>query len=429
MFFSQLLASGEAGSVSDSSSGFWRSFLGGGGSSTGMRVTPETALAQPILQNCVTLLAETLAQLPCEIYQRSGEANGAQRTPAINYPAYDVLRYQPNPFQTPYERTELLQMAAGLRGNGYEFIERRDDGHVKALWPLGTDKVQVLKGPDLLPYYRISGVADPLPMRLVHHVRWVSHGGYVGLSPIELHAEAVGLSQAIRQYTGKSFANGATVSGVIERPKESPAITDQGTIDKLINQWGQKYGGIDNAKKVALLQEGMTFKPISMSNVDAEVVNILKLSGADIARIYKIPLPMVNDLDGANYNTVEQLLIMFVVFGLLPWVKRHEQSMMRDFLLAEDRKGYYIEFNLSGLLRGDQKTRYEAYAIGRQWGWLSVNDIRRLENMPPVQGGDTYLQPLNMVDATKGVFADATNPRTRAQLEQTKLEIERMLAQ
>ncbi len=265
-------------------------------------------------------------------------------------------------------------------------------------------------------------------MRMVHHVRWHSLNHYTGLSPIELHAESIGLAQAVRQYTGKSFANGTSVSGVIERPREAPAIKDQGSIDRIVDQWGEKYSGMDNAKKVALLQEGMTFKPISMTNVDADIINILNASGTDVARIYKIPLPMVNDLSKANYNTTEQLLIQFVVFGLLPWVKRHEQSMMRDFLLPADRRGYFIEFNLSGLLRGDQKSRYEAYAIGRQWGWLSVNDIRRLENMPPVSGGDIYLQPLNMVDAGKGI-PDLNNPNVRAQLELQQREIERTLSQ
>jgi len=267
-----------------------------------------------------------------------------------------------------------------------------------------------------------------LPMRQIHHVRWHSHNFYEGLSPIMLHAEAVGLAQAVRQYTGKSFANGASVSGVIERPREAPAIKDQGSIDRVLDQWGNKFGGMDNAKKVAMLQEGMTFKAVSMTNVDAEIIGVLKLSGVDCARIYKIPLPMVNDLDKANYNTIEQLLIQFVVFSLLPWVKRHEQSMMRDFLLPKDRRDYFIEFNLSGLMRGDQKSRYEAYAIGRQWGWLSVNDIRRLENMPPVVGGDIYLQPLNMIDAGKGM-PDLKDPKVRAQLELQQHEIERMLAQ
>lgn len=423
MFFSSVLGSGQ-GNLTDIGSGLWRGLIGSGRNSAGVTVTPESALGIPILQNCVTLLAESIGQLPLELYRRQGKG---QRESAINHPLYDVLRYQPNGFQTPYEYLEGSQIALGLRGNGYSWIDRREDGNVVALWPLANDKVQVLKGGDMLPYYRI-GSGETVPMRMVHHVRWGSTNNYVGMSPIELHAESVGLAQAVRQYTSKSFANGVAISGVIERPREAPAIKDQGSVDRILDQWGSKFGGMDNAKKVAMLQEGMTFKPVSMNNVDAEIVAILKLAGADIARMYKIPLPMINDLEKANYNTIEQLLIQFVVFGLLPWVKRHEQSMMRDFLLPADRREYFIEFNLSGLLRGDQKSRYESYAIGRQWGWLSVNDIRRLENMPPVDGGDIYLQPLNMVDSTKG-GADLTNPKVRAQLESQQHEIERILAQ
>jgi len=424
MFFSKQ-RSESIGSVGDGSTSFWRGLIGSGKSSAGVQVTPESAMAVPIVQNCVTLLAESVAQLPLELYYRT--ANG-QRDAAINHPLYDVLRYQPNGFQTPYEHREGGQLALGLRGNCYSFMERRDDGNITALWPLHNDKVIVCKGPDLLPYYQVGAHTDRFAMRQIHHVRWHSHNHYEGMSPIMLHADAVGLAQAVRQYTGKSFANGVSVSGVIERPREAPAIKDQGSIDRVLDQWGSKFGGMDNAKKVAMLQEGMTFKPVSMTNVDAEIIGILKLSGVDCARIYKIPLPMVNDLDKANYNTIEQLLIQFVVFGLLPWIKRHEQSMMRDFLLPQDRRDYFIEFNLAGLMRGDQKSRYEAYAIGRQWGWLSVNDIRRLENMPPVMGGDVYLQPLNMVGAGKEA-PNLTDPKVRAQLELQQHEIGRMLAQ
>lgn len=431
MFFSDVLASSADGTLVNSSGSFWQGLLGAAGSSSaGVRVTPESALALPILQNCVTLLAESLASCTAELYERT--ADGGRKS-ATEHPAYDVLRYSPNGMQTPYDRIELSQMSAGLRGNSYSFIERRDDGNVLALWPLDTEKVTVLKGPDMLPYYRVAGIPDPLPMRLVHHVRWVSLNGYTGLSPVLLHAESVGLAQAIRQYTGKSFANGATVSGVIERPKEAAAIKDQKSIDRIVDQWGNKFGGIDNAKKVALLQEGMTFKPVSMNNVDAEVAAILKLSGVDIARMYKVPLPMVNDLEKANYNTIEQLLIQFVAFCLLAWAKRHEQAMTRDLILPQDRRRYYIEFNLSGLLRGDQKSRYEAYAIGRQWGWLSVNDIRRLENMPPVPGGDIYLQPLNMTATGKGQPGALSAPgsdlekATRIALESEMRNVEKAL--
>lgn len=399
MFFSNLLGGGQSESVVSSSAGdVWRSLLGSARQTiAGVRVTPESALAIPVLQNCVTLLSESIAQLPCEVFERK---EGGQRESATSHPAYDVLRYQPNLVQTPYERIELLQNHTGLRGNGYELIERRDDGNIAALWPLSSDKVQVFKGSDLLPYYQVGSNADRLPMRQVHHVRWHSLNGYAGMSPVALHADSIGMLQAVRDYAGKSFANGTMVSGVIERPKEAGAIKETSAIDKITDQWGNKFAGVDNAKKVALLQEGMTFKPLSMTMVDAEILGMLKLFGVDVARLYKIPLPLVNDLDKLSYNSLEQQIIQYVVFGLLPWVKRHEQSSNRDFILEKDRGKYYIEFNLSGLMRGDQKTRYACYALGRQWGWLSVNDIRRLENLPPILGGNVYLQPLNMVPAT-----------------------------
>ncbi|MBA1321198.1 phage portal protein [Pseudomonas plecoglossicida] len=422
MFFSNVLGASE-GVVSDAGGGFWRSLIGSGRASSGVTVTPDSALAITVLQNCVTLLAESIAQLPLEMYRRLGDG---KRESASGHPLYDVLRYQPNPWQTPYEYREASQLALGLRGNSYSFIERGDDGAVKALYPLRNDKVLVMKGGDLRPVYRIGG-HQPLPMRLIHHVRWHTKNHYTGLSPIELHADAVGLAQAVRQYAGKSFANGTAVSGVIERPVGAAPIKEQGSIDRILDQWGNKFSGIDNAKKVAMLQEGMTFKPVSMNNVDAELLGILKATGLDLARIYKIPPHMVNDLEKASYNSLEQLLIQYVIFALMPWVKRHEQAMMRDFLLPGERRDYFIEFNLSGLLRGDQKSRYDAYAIGRQWGWLSINDIRRLENMPPVANGDSYLQPLNMTDVAHGL-PNMNNPDVRAQLEQQRDDLLRMLA-
>ncbi|MDP4572357.1 phage portal protein [Pseudomonas sp. LPH60] len=422
MFFSNLLGPRDGLTVNDGA-GLWSSLIGSVRSSAGVKVTAESALAITVLQNCVTLLAESVAQLPLEMYRRMGEG---KREAALNHPLYDVLRYQPNPWQTPYEYRECSQLAVGLRGNAYSFIDRHDDGSVKGLYPLHNDKVSVLKGADLMPYYRI-GAQDPVPMRLIHHVRWHTKNHYTGMSPIELHADAVGLAQAVRQYAGKSFANGTAVSGVIERPKEAVAIKSQAAIDHILDQWGSKFSGIDNAKKVAMLQEGMTFKPVSMNNVDAELLGILKVTGTDLARIYKIPPHMINDLEKASYNSLEQLLIQYVIFALLPWVKRHEEAMMRDFLLPAERREYFIEHNLSGLLRGDQKSRYDSYAVGRQWGWLSINDIRRLENMPPVANGDSYLQPLNMTDVAHGL-PNLHNPDVRAQLEQQRDDIVRMLA-
>lgn len=375
--------------------GWTSGLLGATRSSSGQMVTHKTALAIPVLQNCVSLLAESVAQLPLELYRRQPDGG---RQAATDHPLYDILKHQPNGWQTPFEYRECGQMAAGLRGNAYSYIERDGRGRIKALYPLDPGKMTVLKGEDLQPYYQI-GTGEAMPQRMIHHVRWVSLDNYVGLSPIALHANSVGYTLALTEYSAKSFLNGTALSGVLERPHESPAIKDQKVIDSITSDWQDRFGGAGNKGKVAFLQEGMTFRPLTMSNVDAELISALKLSDSDIARIYKMPLPMVGSMEGATYNNVENLQIQFVIYTLMPWLRRHEQAMQRDFLNSSERNGLYIEFNIGGLLRGNQEARYKAYAVGRQWGWLSINDIRRLENLPPVKGGDVYLQPLNMVDA------------------------------
>ncbi|MEW9586252.1 phage portal protein [Paraburkholderia sp. DGU8] len=400
MFFSKQLLSSLA-ITQMGSSGWVSALMGSARSDAGQVVTAASALSLTVLQNCVSLLAESIAQLPIEIYERSGE----DRVPAVDHPLYTILKYQPNPWQTPFEYQEQAQIAVGLRGNSYSFIDRDSSGVVQGLYPLDHEAVTVMKGSDLMPVYRVYG-SDPMPQRLVHHVRWMSINGYTGLSPVMLHANAIGHAQAIQQYAGKSFMNGTALSGVIERP--GTPIKDQASIDKITDAWAAKFGGSGNAKKVAFLQEGMTFKPLSMTNVDAALIEALRLSTIDIARIYKIPAHMVNELERATFSNIEHQEIQFVIYTLLPWIKRHEQAKTRDLLLPSERKQYFIEYNVAGLLRGDQASRYAAYAVGRQWGWLSINDIRRLENMPPVKGGDVYLSPLNMVDASKPIPVPTT---------------------
>lgn len=405
-FFTPQIAGGGGG---------WLSGLGGTRSDAGPLVTVESALALTTLQACVTLLAESVAQLPLELFRRT---EGGGREAAKDHPLYRILAYAPNEWQTPFEYRENSQLKAVTRGNSISLIGRDGDGTVTGLYPVPTESVQVLKGPDMLPYYRIDG-QDPIPQRMVHHVRWWSLNNYVGVSPITLHANAIGHAQAIQQYAGKSFLNGTALSGVIERPREAAPIKDQSVIDRITDKWQQMYGGSSNAKRVAMLQEGMTFKALSMTNVDAELIPALKLTSLDIARIHKVPPHMIGELDKATFSNIEHQAIQFVIYTLLPWIKRHEQAMMRDLLLPSERDEYYIEFNVSGLLRGDQASRYAAYAVARQWGWLSVNDIRRLENLPPIKGGDTYLQPLNMVDAAKPLPTQMpkADPRAVAEIE------------
>lgn len=377
----------------------WVSSVGGRSSSAGIVVTPETALALSAVRSCVTLLAESVAQLPCELYRRKGE--GRER--AIDHPLYNVLKFQPNQKDTSFEFYEQNMGCLGLEGNSYSLIDRDENAHIRELIPINPKKVTVLKGQDGLPYYQLQDTQEILSSRFIHHIKGFSLDGFIGVSPIQSSPDVIGLGLATEQHASAVFANGATMSGVIERPHASGAIDSQSKVDGLLNKFAERHGGLRNAFKVALLQEGMTYKQLAMDNEKAQLLESRGYGVAEVCRLYKVPLHMVQMTEKSTSwgSGIESMSLGFVIYTLLPWLKRIEAAQTRDLLLSSERGEYYIEFNVQGLLRGDQKSRYEAYAIGRNWGWLSVNDIRRLENMPPITGGDTYLTPLNMVPSSQ----------------------------
>lgn len=372
--------------------------FGASSSSSGIIITPETAMAMSAVRACVTLLAESVAQLPCELYRRD-EKGGRIR--ATDHPLYDLIHSQPNKKDTSFEYYEQQQGALGIEGNSFALIERNGKGEPTELIPVNPKKVIVMKGPDGMPYYHLPDLGETLPMRMVHHVKYFSFDGYVGTSPIQTNADVLGLGLAVEQHAAQVFARGTTMSGVIERPKEAAAIKSQEAIDKLLAKWTDRYSGVRNAFSVALLQEGMSYKQLSQDNEKAQLLESRKWSVNEICRLYKVPPHMIQLLEQSTNNNIEHQGLQYVMYTLLAWLKRHESAMMRDLLLPSERRDLYIEFNVSSLLRGDQKSRYESYALGRQWGWLSVNDIRRMENLPPIPGGETYLTPLNMVDSAK----------------------------
>ncbi|MCO7246369.1 phage portal protein [Halomonas sp. Mc5H-6] len=400
MFWPSLFNSSATGSPQKSQNwtGNWVSSNTSRQSAAGTMVNSETALGISALRGCVTLLAESLAQLPCELYRRD-DRGGRDR--ATDHPLYDVIHSQPNRKDTSFEYYEQGMGHLALEGNEFSLIERDGAGYPTELIPIHPKKVGVLKGPDGLPYYQLLDYKNQiLPMRSVHHVKGFSLDGYVGISPIATNADTIGLAMATEQHASAVFQRGATMSGVIERPREATAIKDQAAVDRILDKFTQRHGGgLRNAFSVAFLQEGMQYKQLAMDNEKAQLLESRNFGVVEVCRLYRVAPNMIQHLDKATFNNIEHLGLQFVIYTLMPWIKRKEAAMMRDLLLPEERKNLYIEFNVSGLLRGDQKSRFEAYAIARQWGWLSVNDIRRLENMPPIRGGDRYLTPMNMVDS------------------------------
>jgi HK97 family phage portal protein len=362
---------------------------------SGTQVNEETAMALSALRRAVTLLAESTAQLPCEVYRRDGE----HRDKATDHPLYDLLHNQPNQKDSSFEYFETAMGMLGLNGNHISLIERNNRSEITELIPVHRDKVTILKGGDGLPYYKLVEENETLPMRMVHHVKAFSMDGFQGLSPIQTSSDSIGLAMAVEEHASKTFSSNTTLAGVIERPKDAGTIKTQDGVNNVVNSFVERHAGLRNLFSVAMLQEGMTYKQMAMNNDQAQLIESRKMSVADISRLYGIPLAMLSETAGESYKSVEQHSLNFVIYALMPWLRRFESAMRRDLLLPSERRDFYIEFNVSGLLRGDMQTRYQAYAVARQWGWLSVNDIRRLENLGPIAGGETYLTPLNMVDS------------------------------
>lgn len=238
------------------------------------------------------------------------------------------------------------------------------------------------------------------------HIPGLGFDGLVGYSPIAMAKNAIGLAIATEEFGSKFFANGAAPSGVLEHP---------GTIkdpSKVREAWQSQFGGSANSGKVAVLEEGMKYTPISISPEQAQFLETRKFQINEIARIFRVPPHMVGDLEKSSFSNIEQQSLEFVKYTLDPWVIRWEQSIRRTLLTPEEKSQYYVSFNVEGLLRGDYQSRMNGYATARQNGWMSANDIRELENLdriPPEEGGDLYLINGNMLPMrSAGAFADTS---------------------
>jgi len=237
----------------------------------------------------------------------------------------------------------------------------------------------------------------------VFHVPGLGFDGLVGYSPIAMAKNAIGMAIACEEYGAKFFANGAAPGGVLEHP---------GTIkdpQRVRESWQSTFGGSGNANKIAVLEEGMKYTPISMSPEQAQFLETRKFQINEIARIFRVPPHMVGDLEKSSFSNIEQQSLEFVKYTLDPWVVRWEQTLNRTLLTESEKKDYFFKFSVEGLLRGDYETRMNGYATARQNGWMSANDIRELENLdriPAEEGGDLYLVNGNMCKmADAGIYS------------------------
>ena len=362
---------------------------------SGVSVTPMKALQHSAVYACVRILAETVASLPLIMYERL--ERGKRR--ATEHQLYELLKDRPNEAMTSFEYREALQGHLGLWGNAYSSVVYGPTGQVQELWPLRPDcMLQIVKldGRWVYHYQLPSGETRWLDEFHVWHLRGMGSDGRIGYSPIRLMRHAIGLGMAAEEYGARFFSNDATAGVVLQHPK---TLSDDAK-NRIRESWEEGHQGLSKKHRMAILEEGMTAEKITIPPDDAQFLQTRKFQLQEIARMYRIPPHMLADLDRATFSNIEHQSIEFVIHTIRPWLVRWEQSIAQRLMLAKDRARYFPEFLVEGLLRGDVVSRYEAYAKGRQNGWLSANDIRELENMNPVKGGDVYLVPLNMVPAT-----------------------------
>ena len=385
-----------------------------GSSSAGKRVNERSAMQMTAVYSCVRILSEAIASLPLHVYKTSDEGS---KEKAVEHPLYFLLHDEPNPEMTSFIFRETLMTHLLLYGNAYAQVIRNGKGEVIALYPLMPNRMNVDRDDKGQLYYEymmtdtdaptMKGTTVKLSPYEVLHVPGLGFDGLLGYSPIAMAKNAIGLAIATEEYGSKFFANGANPSGVLEHPG---VLKDP---SKIRDSWTQTFGGSGNANKVAVLEEGMHYTPISISPEQAQFLETRKFQINEIARIFRVPPHMLGDLERSTFSNIEQQSLEFVKYTLEPWITRFEQSMARALLRPEEKRKYFIRFNVDGLLRGDYKSRMEGYAVARQNGWMSTNDIRELENMDRIseeEGGDLYLINGNMCKLKDaGLFSGKEN--------------------
>ena len=382
-----------------------------GGSTSGKSVTERSSMQMTAVYACVRILSEAIAGLPLHLY-RYKEDGGKEQ--AVDNNLYRLLHDEPNPEMTSFVFRETLMTHLLLWGNAYAQIIRNGKGEVIALYPLMPNKMSVDRDEKGQLYYTYSRANEEaatmtgntviLKPSDVLHIPGLGFDGLVGYSPIAMAKNAIGMAIACEEFGAKFFANGAAPSGVLEHP---------GTIKdpaKVRDSWNSTFGGSANSGKVAVLEEGMKYTPISISPEQAQFLETRKFQINEIARIFRVPPHMVGDLEKSSFSNIEQQSLEFVKYTLEPWVVRWEQALSRALLSITEKPTYFFKFNLEGLLRGDYQSRMNGYAIARQNGWMSANDIRELENqdsIPAEEGGDLYLINGNMLPLNKaGAYAE-----------------------
>ena len=360
-----------------------------GRANSGEQVDEKSAMQIATVYACVRLLAESVAQLPLHLYKVTDD-DGQEK--AKDHPLYRILYREPNPEMTSFSFWEVVMTHLLLWGNAYAQVVRDGKNSVLGLYPLLPENVEIDRTDKGELYYIYHAYTDEVPGETnkdiifrrdeILHIPGLGFNGLVGFSPIAMMKNALGTTIAVEKYGSSFFKNNGQPLGVLEHPG---VLKDP---QKIRDNWMDTYGGPNNAHKIALLEEGMTYKPISLPPEDSQFLSTREFGVEEICRIFRVPPHMVQDLKRATFSNIEHQAIDYVVHTLDPWLVRIEKAIVKDLLVEEEKDDYFPKFNVDGLLRGDYKSRMDGYSVGISTGIISPNEARQKENMPPLPEDD-----------------------------------------
>ena len=383
--------------------------LGGYASNTGVPVTPFTSLQAAAVYGCIRAISQDIGVLTPFVRRRL-VGGGYRREPL--HPLNKLFR-RPNRWQTWFEFIGYVVTSLCLRGNAFVVIERDRDANPIELVPIAPDRATIMLTDDGELWYRINsrriGQGILVPPDDMIHVKNISMDGYVGVSPIAIAQDVIGLALATQQHGGILFRQGGQIGGVISHPGQ----LSKEASDRIANSWRETHSGVQNAHKVAILEEGMKFDKVAITNEEAQFLETRRFQVIDICRLYGVPPHRLGELDKATLNNIEAQNQQYVDSALKPTTISIEQLFDHHLLFDDERGTYQCKFDYDDMTRGATLERYQAYQIGTLNGWLNRNEVRARENLDPITDGtgDEYRVPLNTAVPSDNLAQTTTAPK------------------
>src|SRR5690625_3635538 len=393
MIFSNLLGAKNKSNTTDlKNPSPWFLKMFGNESSSGEKVTVNSALGVPTVYRCVNIKANAVSMLPLQSFKRTSKGRERERKHIVSH----LLEIRPNPYQGPFKFKHLIETHRNTWGNAYVNVDWGADGRPKALWLLNPSVTEPIIDVKTNMLWYVTTLPNGKQVKIAYydivHLTALTTDGIKGKPPIQVAREAIGSSQAAQKFKGKFYKHGASNSGLLK----VPGMLNSEAKEVIRDEWEKANTGLNNAQRIAILDAGLEFQNISMPLRDAQFIESMAFDKVEIATMFDIPPHMVGDLERATHSNIEQENLSFLQNAINPILVQFQEEF-RDRLFTEKEYDYYLNFNLDMILRADTKTRGEFYKLMLETGVYSINEVREFEERNAIEGGDSHRVSLNNV--------------------------------